>query len=171
MGFYQRNKYAFDSCNFIIGEFSAKDEVRHLLTTDPSKRTKIYDFMKCSFITGEQSLQILSNGSDSGLSESGSPLPGYPEDSTDSGTPDTDGLGDMPLTMRMPISRKTEATMSARTFTKPIVKPPRLHSIQEEMNRALDLMRLGNDHCYIKNLKTSGNSLLERRRSRRQSED
>jgi len=163
--------YAFPPDEWDSIRETTKDEVRHLLTTDPSKRTKIYDFMKCSFITGEQSLQIPSNGSDSGLSESGSPLPGYPEDSTDSGTPDTDGLGDMPLTMRMPISRKTEATMSARTFTKPIVKPPRLHSIQEEMNRALDLMRLGNDHCYIKNLKTSGNSLLERRRSRRQSED
>ena len=118
-------------------------------------------------------MQIPSNGSDSGLSEAGSPLPGYPGDSTDSGTPDTDGFGDMPLTMRAPIARKTEATMSARTFTRPIVKPPRLHSIQEEMNRALDLMRLGNDHCYIKNLKTSGNSLLERRRSKakRQSQE
>lgn len=110
---------------------------------------------------------IPSNGSDSGLSDGGSPLPGFPDDSTDSGTPDIDGIGDIPLTMKAPVARKTDSSMSARTFlTKPLVKAPRLHSIQEEINKALDYMRLGNEECYIKNLKTSGNTLLARRLNR-----
>uniref|UniRef100_A0AC34R183 Non-specific serine/threonine protein kinase n=1 Tax=Panagrolaimus sp. JU765 TaxID=591449 RepID=A0AC34R183_9BILA len=159
--------YAFPPDEWDVVKESTKDEVRHLLTTDPAKRTTIYDLMKSCFITREYSMMIPSNGSDSGLSDGGSPLPGFPDDSTDSGTPDIDGIGDIPLTMKAPVARKTDSSMSARTFlTKPLVKAPRLHSIQEEINKALDYMRLGNEECYIKNLKTSGNTLLARRLNR-----
>lgn len=120
--------------------------------------------MDTPFITRQKCLSIPYNSSDSGLSEGESPQPQYFDKEH---TPDGDTVEDMPPTIRMPISRKTEAkaTISARTFVKPIVKAPRLHSIQEEMNRALDMMRLGDETCYIKTLQSSGNNLFERRRS------
>ncbi|EPB67661.1 kinase domain protein [Ancylostoma ceylanicum] len=50
-------------------------------------------------------------------------------------------------------------------FLRDGVKAPRLHSIQEEVGRALDMMRLGNDLIFMKNPQTSCNNLFERRRT------
>lgn len=51
-------------------------------------------------------------------------------------------------------------------FLKEGVKAPRLHSIQEEVGRAMDMMRLGNDPIFIKNPQNGcNNSLLARRRT------
>uniref|UniRef100_A0A7E4W486 non-specific serine/threonine protein kinase n=1 Tax=Panagrellus redivivus TaxID=6233 RepID=A0A7E4W486_PANRE len=162
--------YAFPHDEWDHIKATTKDEIRHLLLTDPSKRTTIHGLMKSYFISGRSTLTLPSNGSDSGLSDdSESPQPPMfftGGDETPDADPDT--LEDMPPTMSVKMSKRTEATMSARMFNRPIVKAPRLHSIQEEMNRALDMMRLGNDTCYIKSLKTSGNNLLARRRSNKQ---
>jgi serine/threonine protein kinase len=159
--------YAFPHDEWDSISESTKDEIRHLLLTDPAQRTSIEDLMDSPFISGQKYLSIPYNNSDSGLSEGESPQPRFFHKEF---TPDGDTVEDLPPTIRMPISRKTEAkaAISVRTFNKPIVKAPRLHSIQEfhdEMNRALDMMRLGDETCYIKSLKTSGNSLFERRRS------
>ena len=155
--------YAFPHDEWDDVSDCTKDEIRHLLLTDPAQRTHIEDLMDSPFITRRTCLSIPSNNSDSGLSEGDSPQPHF--FASENHTPDA--IDDLPPTIRMPMSRKTEskAATSARTFNKPIVKAPRLHSIQEEMNRALDMMRLGDTSCYIKSLKTSGNNLLERRRS------
>ncbi|XGW09059.1 hypothetical protein V3C99_011399 [Haemonchus contortus] len=48
-------------------------------------------------------------------------------------------------------------------FLRDGVKAPRLHSIQEEVGRALDMMRLGNDLVFLKSPVSSCNSLLVRR--------
>ncbi|ETN85867.1 hypothetical protein RB195_019578 [Necator americanus] len=50
-------------------------------------------------------------------------------------------------------------------FLRDGVKPPRLHSIQEEVGRALDMMRLGADSIFLKNPQTSCNNLFARRRT------
>jgi serine/threonine protein kinase len=157
--------YAFPHDEWDQISESTKDEIRHLLLTDPTQRTSIEDLMDTPFITRQKCLSIPYNSSDSGLSEGESPQPQHIFDKEH--TPDGDTVEDMPPTIRMPISRKSDAkaTFSARTFNKPIVKAPRLHSIHEEMNRALDMMRMGDETCYMKQLQTSGNNLFERRRS------
>ncbi|PIO54768.1 hypothetical protein TELCIR_23860 [Teladorsagia circumcincta] len=48
-------------------------------------------------------------------------------------------------------------------FLRDGVKAPRLHSIQEEVGRALDMMRLGGDLVFLKGPQVSCNSLLARR--------
>uniref|UniRef100_A0A7E4V710 non-specific serine/threonine protein kinase n=1 Tax=Panagrellus redivivus TaxID=6233 RepID=A0A7E4V710_PANRE len=146
--------YAFPNEDWDCIKDTTKDEIRHLLITDPSNRTSIYNFMKSSFITGRPSMCIPSNGSDSGLSEAESPLPPLILDGSDD---------EQPLSIRMPVSRKTEATMSARTFVKPVTKAPRLHSIQEEVNWALDVMRLGGQDYTETFMDTAGSSLFNRR--------
>ncbi|VDL67894.1 unnamed protein product [Nippostrongylus brasiliensis] len=50
-------------------------------------------------------------------------------------------------------------------FLRDGVKAPRLHSIQEEVGRALEMMRLGTDMVYLKGPQTSCSNLLTRRRS------
>ncbi|RCN43573.1 kinase domain protein [Ancylostoma caninum] len=50
-------------------------------------------------------------------------------------------------------------------FLREGVKPPRLHSIQEEVGRALEMMRLGNDLIFMKNPQMSCNNLFARRRT------
>ncbi|VDM69479.1 unnamed protein product [Strongylus vulgaris] len=48
-------------------------------------------------------------------------------------------------------------------FLRDGVKAPRLHSIQEEVGRALDIMRLGNELFLMKNPQISCNNLFARR--------
>ncbi|KIH61713.1 hypothetical protein ANCDUO_08008 [Ancylostoma duodenale] len=50
-------------------------------------------------------------------------------------------------------------------FLRDGVKPPRLHSIQEEVGRALEMMRLGNDMIFMKKPQMSCNNLFARRRT------
>lgn len=50
-------------------------------------------------------------------------------------------------------------------FLRDGVKAPRLHSIQEEVGRAMEIMRMGTDQVYIKNPTASCNNLFERRRA------
>uniref|UniRef100_A0A915D6I5 non-specific serine/threonine protein kinase n=1 Tax=Ditylenchus dipsaci TaxID=166011 RepID=A0A915D6I5_9BILA len=66
----------------------------------------------------------------------------------------------------LPTGRPAGATHTTSNDGTRIADTARLFSIQEEVGRALDLMRLGGDNCFMKSLKVaSGNKLLERRKT------
>uniref|UniRef100_A0A914PML3 Uncharacterized protein n=1 Tax=Panagrolaimus davidi TaxID=227884 RepID=A0A914PML3_9BILA len=83
--------------------------------------------MDTPFITRQKLFSIRYNSSDSELSEGESLQPHHIFEKEHN--PNGDTVDDMPPTIRMPISRKSDvkATFSARTFNNPIVKAPRLH--------------------------------------------
>ena len=115
----------------------SKDDIRALLVTDPSKRMTIYQLMLTPLVTGEEPPK-------------GVPIPGAVE-RLSSEEPD-----EVPEVFPVPKSVR---------FLKEGVKAPRLHSIQEEVSRAMDMMRLGNDPIFITMPQNNcNNSLLERRR-------
>jgi len=174
--------YAFPSPEWDVVSESTKDEIRHLLKTDPATRTTIHELMRSSLVTGEESIAIRrgspysNSDSDSAVEfnmDSGESTPenDTPRSWSRSITPEDD-VPELPSKAGPAIInfKKLEALMlktsggSVRQFSKPSsMKPPRLHSIQEEVGRALDMMRLGNEDCFIKSPKMTENPLLQRR--------
>ncbi|KAH7701524.1 Protein MAK-1 a [Aphelenchoides avenae] len=161
--------YAFPPADWDHISDSTKNEIRNLLKTDPASRTTIQQLMRSPFIRLASQMapsddnikysldEPAPDSSDSAYDESSSP--NTPE------TPDhvVEPLKTIPA---KPMRHINAHAVSARQFPRvQMAKAPRLHSIQEEVGRALDMMRLGGNNCYIKSLKTSGNSLLERRRA------
>uniref|UniRef100_A0AC35TIE8 Non-specific serine/threonine protein kinase n=1 Tax=Rhabditophanes sp. KR3021 TaxID=114890 RepID=A0AC35TIE8_9BILA len=121
-----------------------KNVIRNLLKTDPSSRTKIDAFMNTGLVTGKTIPPHVNE-----------PKATYPTINSSSMYPNTDVYNAQ--------IKKFEALTASKAFVKEKLMASRLHSIQEEVGRALDSMRLGNDTCYVKALKTSQNGLLSRR--------
>ncbi|KHN77680.1 MAP kinase-activated protein kinase 2 [Toxocara canis] len=114
---------------------STKNVIKHLLLTDPAARSTIDDLITSAFVKGQTPPR-------DDLSESPA------ED-------DQEKLEDKPF----PIPQ------SIRFLNGGVNRAHRLHSIQEEVGRAMDMMRLGSDTCFIKHPRLSCNSLLARRRN------
>ncbi|KAI6170104.1 Non-specific serine/threonine protein kinase [Aphelenchoides besseyi] len=148
--------YAFPHDEWDQVSEEAKNEIRHLLKTDPQSRTTIDQLMCSSFITRSFSVDSPVSSIDSGVESHDEPT-----------TPETPEV----LALQIPRTvRKTAHALSARQIPRTQhAKPPRLHSIQEEVGRAMNSIRLTSD-CVVKPLNLSGNSLYERRCRRNLSE-
>jgi hypothetical protein len=113
--------------------------------------------MDSTFVKHDKPYGYSPASSDSGL-ELDDPITPEPE------TPEALAELNVPRDVRKQAAKIATHAVSARQVPRTVrAKPPRLHSIQEEVGRALDLMRLNDDACEMKSLKLSGNSLYERR--------
>ncbi|CAJ0948781.1 unnamed protein product, partial [Mesorhabditis belari] len=138
--------YAFPHEEWDPVSDSTKNIIRNLLKTNPSERMTIHQLMFVSLVTGEPDrttpIPIPVPGSEDERSSSDS--------CHDENMDETRAIPEIPKSVR---------------FLRDGVKPPRLHSIQEEVGRALELMRMGHDSVYVKPPKLACTSLLARRRS------
>ncbi|TMS35615.1 hypothetical protein L596_002978 [Steinernema carpocapsae] len=139
--------YAFPPADWDHISQSTKDEIRRLLKTDPSNRTTIDGLMNSYLVTGKKPEESKEVEAATVVSSS--------ESGCDS--PDASDIRG--------IIEPLQTVPRSVQFLKEGVKAPRLHSIQEEVGRALDMMRLGNDNIFVKNPRQSCNNLLTRRRS------
>ncbi|CAD6192075.1 unnamed protein product [Caenorhabditis auriculariae] len=138
--------YAFPHEEWDPVSHDTKEDIRCLLRTNPSERMTIYELMATPLVTGRPaaptSAVINIPGADNEDEEELEML-----------------LEEAPDKMEeLPIPRSVR-------FLRDGVKAPRLHSIQEEVGRALEIMRLGNDAIYVNNPQTSCNNLMARRRT------
>ncbi|CAD5209184.1 unnamed protein product [Bursaphelenchus okinawaensis] len=160
----QSGLYAFPPEEWDHISQDAKNVIRNLLKTDPESRTKIDGLMNSVFM--KKTIRKMSgdetspDSSDSGCAD---------EDEEPSSPETPDALAD--LNISKPV-RKNAArlmnphAMSARAMNRP-AKPPRLYSIQEEVGRALEMIRIQENTPVMKPLDNAGNSLYERRKSKR----
>uniref|UniRef100_A0A0K0DT28 non-specific serine/threonine protein kinase n=1 Tax=Strongyloides stercoralis TaxID=6248 RepID=A0A0K0DT28_STRER len=140
--------YAFPPAEWDCISESTKNVIRNLLKTDPAVRTTIGNFMKTPLVTGAISplLEEPSTKKEPKVIQSTTIL------SKDLINKDN---------YECSFKKFDQITANKeRTFGSGKLK---LTSIQEEVGRALSSMRLGNDSCYIKTLKSSQNGLLSRR--------
>ncbi|CAJ0564629.1 unnamed protein product, partial [Mesorhabditis spiculigera] len=137
--------YAFPHEEWDPVSESTKSIIRTLLKTNPAERLTIHQLMRSTLVSGdtERATPIPIRGSE----DEGSSSDSYHEEED---FDVTSNIPDMPRSVR---------------FLRDGVKAPRLHSIQEEVGRALDAMRLGGDLVYVKPPKLQCTSLLARRRS------
>uniref|UniRef100_A0A0N5B4C5 non-specific serine/threonine protein kinase n=1 Tax=Strongyloides papillosus TaxID=174720 RepID=A0A0N5B4C5_STREA len=139
--------YAFPAAEWDSISESTKNVIRNLLKTDPAVRTTIDNFMKTPLVTS--AIQPL-------LEEPSFKQPPKIIQATS-------------IPSKHPTFNKESYEGSFKKFDQIMSNkersfgPGKLTSIQEEVGRALSSMRLGNDSCYIKTLKTSQNGLLSRR--------
>ncbi|CAD5213984.1 unnamed protein product [Bursaphelenchus xylophilus] len=143
----------------------AKNVIRNLLKTDPASRTKIDGLMNSAFMVGSLK-KNLSSDSLKSLESPASSDSGCADESDEPSSPETpDALAE--LNISKPV-RKNAArlmnphAMSARAHNRP-AKTPRLYSIQEEVGRALDMMRIQENVPVMMTLPKANNSLYERR--------
>lgn len=127
--------YAFPPEEWDPVSQSTKDDIRCLLRTDPTERMTIHTLMNTPLVTGQEE-------------PGGIPIPGVQEREDDDEVPEEPVV--VPRSVR---------------FLRDGVKAPRLHSIQEEVGRALEMMRLGSDLVFMKSPQTSCNNLVMRRRT------
>uniref|UniRef100_A0A0N5A1B9 non-specific serine/threonine protein kinase n=1 Tax=Parastrongyloides trichosuri TaxID=131310 RepID=A0A0N5A1B9_PARTI len=135
--------YAFPAAEWDVVSESTKNVIRNLLKTDPALRTTIDNFMKTPLVTGAISPLIEEPNVKEPkkvIQASSIPPKHQSKDSYESSF------------------KKFDQITASKGYG-----GSKLHSIQEEVGRALSSMRLGNDSCYIKTLKTSQNGLLSRR--------
>ncbi|CAI4232885.1 unnamed protein product [Auanema sp. JU1783] len=131
--------YAFPHEEWDSVSPSTKEDIRCLLQTDPSKRMTIHELNNTPLVTGE---------------EPATPSIAIPGSEERDSSEEPDALPAIPSIPR-----------SVR-FLKEGVKAPRLHSIQEEVGRAMDIMRLGHEEFLLKTPQMScNNHLLTRRRN------
>ncbi|CAJ0605562.1 unnamed protein product [Cylicocyclus nassatus] len=131
-----KGTYAFPPEEWDEVSQPTKEDIRSLLRTDPSKRMDIHELMRTPLVTGEEQPQ-------------GVPIPGAHGDEEED-----DELLHAPIIVPKSVR-----------FLRDGVKAPRLHSIQEEVGRALDMMRLGSDLFTSKYPQTSCNNLFAQRRT------
>lgn len=134
----------------------SKDDIRCLLRTNPSDRLTIHELMATPLVTGEPivpgkhiTTAIAIPGADESECGGGVFDDGFIVEEEE--TPDT-------VAEILPVPKSVR-------FLRDGVKAPRLHSIQEEVGRAMEIMRMGTDQVYIKNPTASCNNLFERRRA------
>lgn len=171
--------YAFPPSDWDHISQWTKNEIRCLLRTDPASRTSIRQFMSNPFIRFAGEVPEMTGELD-GLIENlidvNTPSVETPDSGVGDSSPEAPDSADSVSELKLPIVTKVTNpptrridmhAMSARQRTQTTTRQ-RLHSIQEEVSRAMDMMRLGGNSCYIKNLKTSGNGLLARRQRSQQ---
>ncbi|EGT32130.1 hypothetical protein CAEBREN_31352, partial [Caenorhabditis brenneri] len=143
----------------IFYSFPAKDDIRCLLRTNPSDRLTIHELMATPLVTGEPivpgrlvTTAIAIPGAEEPECEGGIFEGFIPEEEEE--IPEiTDTVGEI-----LPVPKSVR-------FLRDGVKAPRLHSIQEEVGRAMEIMRMGHDQVYVKNPTSSCNNLFARRRA------
>lgn len=137
--------YAFPHEEWDCVSQSTKEAIKCLLQTNPSERMTIDELMNTQLVTGEQHQRTTTAAVDIHVAGDG-------EDDSVFHLEEPDTVEDLPV------------PRSVR-FLRDGVKAPRLHSIQEEVGRALEIMRLGNDPVYVKEPTMSCNNLFSRRRA------
>ncbi|CAO4365140.1 unnamed protein product [Caenorhabditis nigoni] len=156
--------YAFPPEEWDCVSKDTKDDIRCLLRTNPQDRLTIHELMATPLVTGEPIIPgkhittaIAIPGADDSECEGGvfegfipevEDIPEIPEI-----TEITDTVGEI-----LPVPKSVR-------FLRDGVKAPRLHSIQEEVGRAMEIMRMGHDQVYVKNPTSSCNNLFARRRA------
>lgn len=134
--------YAFPHEEWDTVSTATKNIIRNLLKTDPHERMQIHQLMHTPLVSGEMNITV--------------PIP-IP------GSEDEESSDEHCSPFHMEELSEPIIPKSVR-FLRDGVKAPRLHSIQEEVNYALEMMRLGSDTVYLKNPKLGCTSLLNRRR-------
>ncbi|CAB3403767.1 unnamed protein product [Caenorhabditis bovis] len=140
--------YAFPHEEWDVVSQETKDDIRCLLRTNPSDRMTIHELMATPLVTGQRpetrrkvthAVDIRGTHSD--------------EDEEFRFASDEDVVPE-----ELPVPKSVR-------FLREGVKAPRLHSIQEEVGRALEIMRMGHDTVYVKDPAASCNNLFARRRT------
>ncbi|CAI5441814.1 unnamed protein product [Caenorhabditis angaria] len=148
--------YAFPHEEWDIVSAESKEDIRCLLRTNPSDRMTIHELMATPLVTGED-LEIARKKRGSSAVN----IPGANEECEDIGEIHID-----PFAEEEPdqVNEELPIPKSVR-FLRDGVKAPRLHSIQEEVGRAMEIMRMGHDQIYVQNPSTTCNTLFARRRA------
>ncbi|CAI2341263.1 unnamed protein product [Caenorhabditis sp. 36 PRJEB53466] len=146
--------YAFPHEEWDCVSQDTKDDIRCLLRTNPSDRLTIHELMATPLVTGEPvetgrniTCAIAIPGADEQVC-GGAVFEGFNEE---------DEVPDVVAEV-LPVPKSVR-------FLRDGVKAPRLHSIQEEVGRAMEIMRMGHDQVFVKNPNSSCNNLFARRRA------
>ncbi|PAV62206.1 hypothetical protein WR25_17002 isoform H [Diploscapter pachys] len=159
--------YAFPHAEWDSVSQATKEDIRCLLRTNPSERMTIHELMNTPLVRGEDApptsapLAIPGEEMDDGGVSIGIRRPSE----TLSFMPDDHDEEDLMHHADEVHDKIPDEIPKSVRFLRDGVKAPRLHSIQEEVGRALEMMRMGGDAVYVKqpNLAVCSNPLLAKR--------